>query len=316
MRSALLATFSVLSMSFACAGQAPPSSPAAGQEPGSTPATVSAAPAAADSPEPTTDGKTRFTFVLPKPGSERVDRESFVLGLEITMTEGAKVIATEKSGEGKSKLRHTTVMANDGRAITKKKVRYEELNQIVKKGDREQRIPSPLTGKSYVISLEQGKVLITAADSKAVSDVEREALLEDNKEFGKPPQFASFVPKHPLAPGEKFTPPKEVLAEMFGAGDGAGDKSYGDVEFTFVGAEERAGKKVGKFEFTMTITDSRQGATTTIQAKGAVLLLLDSGWPLELVLRGQVTVSAPGDKPKRKVAGKGLLEMKIAAEYR
>ena len=103
---------------------------------------------------------------------------------------------------------------------------------------------------------------------------------------------------------------------MFGAGDCAGDKSYGDVEFTFVGAEERAGKKVGKFEFTMTITDSRQGATTTIQAKGAVLLLLDSGWPLELVLRGQVTVSAPGDKPKRKVAGKGLLEMKIAAEYR
>lgn len=313
----ILATFSLLGFALACAGKPPASSPAAAAEPDSAPVSVQPAPSTtAEAPEAGPDGRTRFTFVLPKPGSQRVDRESFVLGLDITMTEGAKVIVTEKSGEGKRKLRHTTVLATDGRAITKKKVRYEELIKVAKKGEREQRVPSPLTGKSYVIALEQGKVVTTAADGRPVSDVEREELLQDNKEFGKPPQFASFVPKHPLAPGEKFAPTKEVLAEMFGGGDGGGDKSYGDVEFTFVGPEVHDGKKVGKFEFTMTITDSRKGATTTIRAKGQVLLLLDSGWPVELVLGGQVSVSAPGDKPRRKVAGSGVLEMKLAAEYR
>lgn len=301
----------VFAACFAAASCGPPKAPTA------APATQPAAPASsakpADAAGPALDGKTRFTFVLPKPGSRRIDRESFVLGLDIVMTENGKTLATEKSGEGKRMVRQTTVLANDGRAVTKKKVRYEELVKVTKKGEREARVPSPLTGKTYVIALDQGKVVVESGEGERVSDVEREALLDDNKEFGKPPQFAGFVPKHPLAPGEKFTPPKEVLADMFGGGGGS--KSYGDAEFTFAGAEERAGKRVGRFDFSMTITDQRQGATTTILSKGKVFLLVESGWPLELELVGQVTVAAPGDKPNRKVSGTGVLEMKLAAEY-
>lgn len=302
--------FVMLCLLAACAGGAPGAkTPASSAEAPAGPT----APPAATAEAPPADGKTAFAFVLPKPGSQRVDRESFVLGIDVTMSENGKTLATEKSGEGKRMLRHTTVLANDGKAITKKKVRYEELVKVSKKGEREQRVPSPLTGKTYVIALEQGKIVITGAGGETVSEVEREALLEDNKEFGKPPQFAAFVPKHPMAPGEKFSPPKEALADMFGGGGG---KSYGDVEFVFVGPEERGGKKVGKFDFSMTITDQRQGATTTIQAKGSVLLLVESGWPLELTLGGQVSVNAPGDKPNRKVTGSGVLEMKLDAEYR
>ena len=299
-----------LSLLVGCGGAAQPPGETPEESPAPPGSSAPSEPAAA-SEAPSADGKTSFAFVLPKPGSQRKDRESFVLALEVQMTENGKLVASEKTGEGKRMVRSTTVLANDGKAVTKKKVHYEELVKVSKKGEREQRVPSPLTGKTYVIALEQGKVVITGGGGEPVSEVEREALLEDNKEFGKPPQFAAFVPKHPMAPGERFTPPKEVLADMFGDG-----KSYGDVEFTFVGPEERAGKKVGKFEFVMTITDQRQGATTTIRSKGAVLLLLESGWPIELELGGQVTVTAPGDKPNRKVAGSGTLEMKLAAEYR
>ncbi|MCC6898395.1 MAG: hypothetical protein IT377_05435 [Polyangiaceae bacterium] len=300
----------VVVLAAACAPKAPvsPAVPGASAEP---PLPSASAAARAPGAEAPADGKTRFAFVLPKPGSQRTERESTVLGLDITMTEGQKVIATEKSGEGTRRVRHTTVLANDGRAITKKKVRYEELVQVSKKGEREQRVPSPLTGKTYVIALEHGKTVYTSERGEPVSDVEVEALARDNKEFGKPPQFASFVPSRPLAPGEKFSPPAEALADMFG-----GDKSYGEVEFTFVGPDDRAGRKVGRFDFTMTITDDRQGAVTTIRSKGTVLLLAETGWPLELSLGGQVRISAPGDKPKRRVTGSGVLEMKLAAEYR
>lgn len=307
---ALPCSFLALFLLAGCGGATPPPGKTAEESPA---APGSSAPAEPGAPgeAPSADGKTSFSFVLPRPGSQRKDRESFVLALEVQMTENGKLVASEKSGEGKRMVRSTTVLANDGKAVTKKKVHYEELVKVSRKGEREQRVPSPLTGKTYVIALEKGAIAITSSAGEPVSDVEREALLEDNKEFGKPPQFAAFVPKHPMAPGEKFTPPKEALADMFGGG-----KSYGDVEFTFVGPEERAGEKVGKFEFVMTITDQRQGATTTIRSKGAVLLLLESGWPIELELGGQVTVTAPGDRPNRKVAGSGSLEMKLAAEYR
>jgi hypothetical protein len=203
------------------------------------------------------------------------------------------------------------VLGTDGKAVTKKKVRYEELVKVQKQGDREQRAPSPLTGKTYVVSLEKGAVVVTGASGEAVSDVERAAVLEENKEFGKPPQFASFVPKHALSPGEKFTPPKEALADMFGGG-----KAYGDVEFTFAGAEKLDGRDVGKFSFTMTIVDKSGGATTTIRSQGMVLLRVDTGWPLVLEMRGKVELAAPGDKPTQKVTGTGTLEMKLQAEYR
>ncbi|MCC6668292.1 MAG: hypothetical protein IT375_31400 [Polyangiaceae bacterium] len=300
----------IAALAAACAAKGPPSSAAPGPS-AEPPAPAPSAAAPGLGAEPSADGKTRFAFVLPGPGSQRTDRESFVLGLDITMTEGKKVIATEKSGEGKRMVRHTTVLANDGRAVTKKKVRYEELVEVSKKGEREQRVPSPLTGKTYVIAWVQGRVVYSDEGGKPVSEFEGEALAKDNKDFGKPPQFASFVPNRPLAPGEKFTPAKEALADMFGGG-----KSYGDVEFTFAGAEERAGKKVGRFDFTMTITDERQGSVTTIRSKGAVLIAVQSGWPLELAMGGQVSISAPGDKPQRRVNGSGVLEMKLAAEYR
>jgi len=295
----------------ACGGAAAPPPGPAGASPMASAAPTEAAPAPSSAPAPSADGKTSFSFVLPKPGSQRTDRESFVLALKVEVTEGAKLVASEQSGDGKRMVRHTTVLANDGKAVTKKKVKYDELVKVSKQGDREQRAPSPLTGKTYVIALAKGAVVVTGPGGEPVSEVEQKAVLEDNREFGKPPQFASFVPNHPLAPGEKFSPPKEALGDMFGS-----NKSYGDVEFSFVGEEERAGKKVGRFQFTMTITDTGGGATTSIKSKGNVLLLVDTGWPLELELEGQVTVSAPGEKPSQKVAGVGTLQMKLAAEYR
>lgn len=300
------------SLGLGCGGAPPPAGasavPSGATREPSTPPTPGSEPVAED-------GKTAFRFTLPKPGDQRVDRESFTLALDIVLTDKGKTVATEKNGEGKRMLRHTTVLASDGKAVTKKKVRYEEMIKVAKKGEREQRTPSPLTGKTYVINLQQGKVVITGAGGEPVSDVEIEAVLDDNKEFGKPPQFAAFVPKHPLAPGETFSPPAEVLADMFGSGGGEG-KRYSDVLFTFKGTEERAGKRLGKFELAMTVTEASKGATTTMHTRGTVLLMIDTGWPVELSLQGKVELSAPGDKPSQKVTGSGELEMKLAAEYR
>lgn len=311
MRS-LLAILWLPILCWACSGAPKPAADPRPSDEGGA-ARAPAAPASARASVASADGKTAFRFALPAPGSERIDRESFALGIDVVLTEKGKRIASERNGEGKRMVRHTTVLAHDGRAITKKKVRYETLEKTVQKGEREARTPSPLTGKTYLVSLSNGKTVLESEAGQPVSEVEAEALLDDNKEFGKPPQFATFVPKHALSPGEKFTPPEAALAEMFG-GKSSG-KSYGDVEFTFVGTEVRGGKPVGRFDFRMTIEDRHEGGSTVIQSKCTVLLLVDGGWPVELTLAGDVKLDARGQKPGQVVSGSGKLEMKLAAEY-
>lgn len=286
--------------------------PAAGPDGAPIGTTVSDAGTGA-APATTPDGKTVFTFVLPKPGDQRTDRDSFVLALDVVATEGGKPVAKERTGQEMRNVKHTTIVATDGRAVTKKKVRYEQTTRLARSGDREEQAPSPLTGKTYLVELVKGATVVTRDDGQPISELEQSEVLEDNKNFGKPPRFATFVPKHPLSPGEKFTPPPEALEDMFGAN--ADGKEYADAAFTFVGAEDRGGKRVGKFAFRTTMLEKGKGSRLTIKATGTVLLLVDTGWPSELAMSGSVALEAPGEKGQ-KIRGTGTVQMKLDVDYR
>jgi len=310
MRSSALTL--LFGLTLAACGGAQPGPAASAANPGSQPDPPAAAPGS-DSPatptEPTPSGDgTTIRFTVPKVGSSRTETQDFDLAMEVSELDGAKKKRTERVVEQRHSVEHATVLATDGKAITKKKVRYDRHEISRAQGEHMQKVPSPLTGKTYVLSLSAGKLVATRENGEPVSDIEMEKLSEDNRSFGKPPKFASFVPNRPLKPGDSFKPDRDALFEMFGPGD----KQFGDVEFRFEGEEKVGNDPAARFSFVATIAEK---SGVTMRSKGHVLLLVSSGWPLELVMNADVTLDAPGRAPGQKVAGAGKAQMRLAAQY-
>lgn len=315
MRTNLFSIFIVSASIVGCGAKAtPPSTPSDVQnvEPGGGGAAL-AASTEGSAAAPASDGKTRFVFVVPPSGTKRSEIETFDFKLDVTVSEKGKAIGSETSVDTKKMVRHSTVMENDGKVITAKKVHYEEMVKTSVKGARQISVPSPLTGKTYRVTLKDGAVVVTGLKNEPVSDVERDLVVEDNKDLGKPPGFASLLPGMALSAGEKFTPPPEALGELSG-GQGSG-RSFRDVEFTFKGPEDSAGKRVNRFDFSMLVEDTSSPLMTTIRMQGTVRLLSDTGWPVDSTMTGQITVAGPGGKPSQKVDGKGTIEAKRSARY-
>jgi hypothetical protein len=309
MRSSAL-TF-LFALTLAACGGAPPGPAATPEsETGSDLSTPSAAPQSASGAEPVAAGEgTTIRFTAPKVGSVRTETRDFSLEMEVSELDRGKKKRTERIVEHRHTVEHSTVLGTNGKAVTKKKVRYGENMLTRSQGEHEQKIPSVLSGKSYVLSLSNGKLAAKRESGEAVSEIEMEKLANDNLSFGKPPRFAAFVPKRPLKPGDSFKPDRDALFEMFGPGD----KSFGDVEFRFEGEEQAGGLPAARFSFVATIAEK---TGTTMHSKGHVLLLVNSGWPLELTMDADVTLDSPGKTPGQKISGSGKAQMRLSAEYR
>jgi hypothetical protein len=309
MRSSALVLLTGLLLSACGGAQQGPSSATNPGSPPSEPAAVTGTDSPATPGELTAsaDGTT-IRFTVPKVGSSRTETQDFALNMEVSEIDKGKKKRSERVVEQRHTLEHATVLATDGKAITKKKVRYDRHEISRARGEHMLDVPSPLTGKTYVLSLSGGKLVATRDNGEPVSDIEMEKLGEDNRSFGKPPKFSSFVPNRPLKPGDSFKPDRDALFEMFGPGD----KQFGDVEFRFEGEEKVGNEPAARFSFVATIAEK---SGVTMRSKGHVLLMVNSGWPLELVMNADVTLEAPGGAPGQTVAGAGKAQMRLAAEY-
>lgn len=307
MRSAAIACF--LSLSLSACGAAPPApgTPATGG--GESPASAGSAEGGPSTAAAESGGGTTVSFRLPEVGGTRVDREAFELVMDISEISGGKVLRSEHTVEQRSAVEHSTVLATDGKAITKKKVRVEKDEMVKSQGERTQKSPSPLTGKTYVLSIVNGKLAVAREGGEPVSELEIERLSAKNQNFGKPPRFADFVPPGPLTPGQTFKPSSSALGEMFGGGG----KEFGDVEFRFEGEEQGPGGRLARFTFRALIIEK---TGVKIATKGHAVLRVDSGWPTELEVNGDLVLDTAGDAPGTKISGRGKMKMKLAAEYR
>ena len=273
------------------------------------PAAVASAPGETDGTaengvEAVAEGSgTVIKFQVPPVGAVRTDSQSFDLAMDMTV-KGKGKPQTQHTVEQRKSVVRSTVLAIQGKAITKKKVTYEKDERVQIVGARTQSMPSPLTGKTYVLSLKGGKLHIEREDGEAVSEMEDKAIRVRNQSFGKPSRFAAFVPEKNLESGQTFEPNAEALSEMFGGGD----KRFGSVKFRFEGREG----DLARFSFTLVITEK---SGVTMKSKGHVLLRVDTGWPTEMALDADVSLSTPGKAPGESVSGTGTAHMEVSASY-
>ena len=295
-----------------CGGATPTSDTSPGSAPAAN-APSGEEPTSPDAPEASTGSGVLFKFKPPEPGQRRIETQEVSVSLDLTEKKGEATLGTMKTVEVDTTKKETTVLAVDGNVITKKKVRYIEKAKTVRQGDRGGKQPSPLSGRTYVVELRGGKPAFSADGGRQLAEIEEQALTRENENFGKPPRFARIFPETPLDQGQVFTPPKEVLKNLFGRSKG--ERTIADVRFEFVGLKDLDGRSVGEIKVRQKITESQQGTVVTFDVAGAILVDRETAWPRLLDVGGDVSFDGPGRKPGTRIVGKGVVAMKIAARY-
>jgi hypothetical protein len=298
MHRLLLLGLTLLSL-FGCAGSHPGATDAS--QPASGVATSGdgaerAQPGGADSGDA---GGTLFEVRVPPKGSVRVDESEQSMHLELVQRQGQRKRTLVQETLQRAKTR-TTVLDATENAITEKRVEYLEGTSEQRIGNRKQDIPNPLIGKTYVLRLSGGQLVATGKGGQAVSEYERERLVRDNPNLGKPSQFAALIPRRPVGVGERLSPDPQALAAAFGKRD----VEVAQAAFTLRRVSEREGTELGHFEVSFTVAE----------LQGMVVLQTATCWPEEIDLEGQVSVEG---KPPNEAAlrGTGTVRIQVQSTY-
>lgn len=290
-----------------CGGQpAPAQAPEGAPSGAATSAPVEASAPGADAPADS--GGARFVFKVPQPGDVREDHQTMTLTADITASRGQKseTVATKEDNVQRKRI---VALASSDKAITKKKVSYIDLTKRKSQGPQEMIQRSPLTGKTYIVELKDGKPVFSRDDGTKLSELETTELRDKNKSFGKGNQLSQLLPDHELKPGEKIAITPEQLRGAFGPEDGI--KS---VDLQFVGLVGEGANRAGKFRIAMTIEDDKDGLRTLIPLQGHVTLQTETAWPLEVAMEGPVTIEGT-DSQGTVIKGVGKMRMAVKHTY-
>ena len=252
---------------------------------------------------------TLFEVRVPPKGSVREDETEQSMHLELVHGQGQRKRALVQETLQRAKTR-TTVLAATDDAITQKRVEYLEGSSEQRIGDRVQRNPNPLIGKSYVLRLSGGQLVATGKGGQAVTDYERERLVRDNPNLGKPSQFAALIPRRPIRVGEQLSPDPRLLAAAFGKRD----VEVSRATFTLASLRKREGTQLGVFDVSLAIVETTEQTTNQTALQGTVVLQTATCWPEQTDLEGRISVV--GKPPNEaKLRGNGTVRIQVRSTY-
>jgi hypothetical protein len=271
-------------------------------------ATASAAPAA-------TGAGVTFTRKAPTVGTKREESGDMSMSMRIDVDPGnGKPQKTEMS-MAESTKQSQELLAVSGDAPTKVKVTFTSIDAKMVEGGKENRRPTPLAGKTYVVEAKDGKIDVKDDKGKAVAAAETKEVSKHFKSLGKPDPVAAALPTTPLRPGEKVEALSRSL-ESYMQQDESGLK-VSDVTVTF---REKLGDD-GVFDLTLKMGKEEGPMSMTMDLKGEMRISTTTGEPRKMELKGPITIGSTGGtggkgdpKSKMKMDGSGSMAMSMAVK--
>lgn len=277
---------------------------------GSTSASAAAATASAPKAEEGVFGKLKqavggeitITRKPPKVGAKRKIEHTSNLTLDVTF--GPKKIGVLEDEVNK---RTEEALAVTGDLVTKAKVTYEQRtktkNQDGRSGAPEK---NTLGGKSFIVELKDGKLLVTNEDGKPVDAASKAAVEKDYKRFGKPNAVAAAVPTRALKVGEEVKELSAAVAEDI-RDDMDAEKAGLTIDTPKVVLDRKEGDNA-VFVITMTMRMAKGPLKGNIPVTGAVTVRGADGFLLRSETSGPINLDiAEADKAKG-VTGSGSVK--------
>jgi hypothetical protein len=187
------------------------------------------------------------------------------------------------------------VLAVDSAGImTKVKISYTTLKETQSMGGKSKDKPSPVAGKSYVVTWDGKEVTATREDGSALAGEELDEVLDDQKNLGKVDGIDQIVASKVWKTGQKVVITAEELATVNASQRGkrdGGKETLTAMELTLTGVDGG----VASFELHMVMDVKSPKGSMKMDLTGAVKLDAATGRLVEIAGAGPIegTMGAP-----------------------
>jgi hypothetical protein len=175
------------------------------------------------------------------------------------------------------------VLGLTGDVVTKAKITYEVTDQQSMNG-KTQAMPSPISGKTYLLEAAGDKITVTLDGGAAASPAEVEAVLDAEDRFGKPSKMEALIAGRTFKKGEAVDFPADQIADALGEKKGM---KVTKLTLTYSGVDGSD----PVFDMTMGFTQEQPDMSMTVQATGKVTADLATGELLAMSVEGPVEMS-------------------------
>jgi hypothetical protein len=172
------------------------------------PTTTTTPPPAATTPPSDT---VKLANTVPAVGAKWSEEQAQAMDLTVT-AQGGKTVQLRRESVEKKQIE---VLAVSAEAVTKAKITYEvtDKQQV---GGKEQAMPVPHSGKTYVLDATGGKLAITADGGAAPGKEELELITKAEKRFGKADRMSVLLKDREFKKGETVDFPADQIADLMG----------------------------------------------------------------------------------------------------
>lgn len=257
-----------------------------------------------------------FKKATPAVGETNATTEEMKMSNKISVSANGNVIQEVDQKMQETKASKMTVLAVDGKKITKIKVTYKKKEAKQDVGQGPMNKSSKLVGKTFILSKSGDAVTVTDEAGKKVDDaVAKEVEADHSKNLGEfDNKFAEVLPDRAIKVGETITVDKKKANSFFKDKD---DKDPMNVEtFTLklTGTKKINGVMVGVFDMHVKFAgEPGPGMKMTIDMKGTAHVGVDNCYPHLMDLKGPLAMN--GKNQGMDMKGAGEMHMKIHAVY-
>lgn len=249
-------------------------------------------------------------------GSRRVAKEGMTMKNKMSIEANGQVIQTLNQDMKANKHFVLTVLAMEGKVVTKLKVAVKAMDEKLDQGEAgSSEKTNPMVGKTFI--LEKVKDVITVTDGEG-DPVDESLVKEAQKAFGKElaeeksGDFSEVIPDRPVKIGETLNVPAALAKKLFD--DNGENFKVEKFVIKLIAVKEVDGDKVGVFSMSMNMTVKPSPALNmSVQFKGTMSLGVNNSWPYDLSMTGPLAFS--GKEQGMDLNGKGSMGLTNSMRY-
>lgn len=279
-------------------------------------ASGSAAPSAsaAASAEPPKATGTKLTKKSPAAGAKRTQEESSATNIKISL--GKKSLAMH---EEESKKAEEEILEASGDTVTKLKVTFvEDKKTSTDEGKPAREKKSPIAGKTYTVSVKDGKLTVLNDKDKPAPKAEADLVAKRYHDLGKPDEIMAAIPTRALNDGDDVPElatafEKKMASEAKDPKKEKAKVAFEGAKFTFKGKEGDS----AAFDILVTMkADVGFLGKMTVPMKGKMLLRVADAWPVSMTLAGPMGFELTEKDKKSGTEAGGDMKLQFGWSYK
>lgn len=257
-----------------------------------------------------------FHYKAPQINSTSIQSSDMKLTVSMQVKMNDVLTRTMNMQSGETEKKKEIVLAASDQAVTKIKVTYETAEKVTVEDNNEKRTKkNPCAGKTYIVEAQDGTPGVTYLDGTVPPANELKFVRRDYRNIGRKDEITGVISGKTLRTGERFPELEKTMKDtIFGAAEEMESRKF----VVLFRGKRRCGRfECGVFEIDMIMAKKNETLEMEISLKGEMLLIVDSSWPVSIILKGPAVLNGAATKNgnKMEISGSGAMNISMDFDY-